>query len=522
MSFIRSVTTLGGWTLVSRLVGFLRDVCIAKFLGASLAADAFFVALRFPNLFRSFFAEGSLNVSFIPIFTGIFHEKGKKEALLFSKKVFALLFYTLLFLVLFVEIFMPFAMSLLAPGFSSIPGKLEFTTLLSRITFPFLMMISLVSLYSCILNSLGKFAAPAFTPTLMNLIMIGALFLLNPFLNSPALALSWGVFFAGIVQFLFLTYFVRKEGLVMTLSSPKETFSKKDSDVKLLLKRMIPGIFGSGIYQINLFFDVFLVSFLGAGAVSWLNYAHRLFQLPVGIIGVSIGTALLPLISRHIKTHENQKAYYQINRGLELALMMSLGAMFGLITLSTPIIRLLFQRGAFSFETTLHTAAALEAYAIGLPAYMLTKTLMPFFYAKGDTKTPVKIATVGLVLNIVFSLLLIPVLNYRGIALATGISTWVNLGQYIYLLKKEGEFHLDLLFKKRALRIVFSSLLMAGVLILTERLCLQNVVSWNEIKGLSLLIKVSSLIFIGGLTFVSSLFISKALSLKEIKLLFKR
>ncbi|MDD4519369.1 MAG: lipid II flippase MurJ, partial [Alphaproteobacteria bacterium] len=188
----------------------------------------------------------------------------------------------------------------------------------------------------------------------------------------------------------------------------------------------------------------------------------------------------------------------------------------------TPIIRLLFQRGAFSFETTLHTAAALEAYAIGLPAYMLTKTLMPFFYAKGDTKTPVKIATVGLVLNIVFSLLLIPVLNYRGIALATGISTWVNLGQYIYLLKKEGEFHLDLLFKKRALRIVFSSLLMAGVLILTERLCLQNVVSWNEIKGLSLLIKVSSLIFIGGLTFVSSLFISKALSLKEIKLLFKR
>lgn len=460
MSLLKSIATVSGFTMLSRIIGFIRDVLIARYLGATMLSDAFFVALRFPNLFRSLFAEGTLNVSFVPIFARILKEKGKDKARLFAKEAFSLLFYILLIFTILMEILMPYAMVVLAPGFDQIPGKIDITTQLSRITFPFLLAVSLVSLLSGVLNSLGRFAAAAFTPCLLNFMMIGFLVLLSPFMPNPAYALAWGVFTAGIVELIFLLWNMHRSGLFFGLWGPIKVIRCFSKDIKTLFKRMLPGVFGSGVYQINLFLDTFFVSFLMQGAVSWLNYAYHLFQLPIGIIGVAIGTALLPILSRYIHDGKIQKARHEMNRGLEVSLSMSLSSMIGLFILAVPIVAVLFERGAFTYEETVPTANALRAFSLGLPAYMLTKALAPFFYAKGDTVTPVKIATVGVVINAVLCLTLMQFWGHVGIALATGITVWINAGQYVYLLKKRGDFALDLLFKFRSVRILFSAVLM--------------------------------------------------------------
>ncbi len=464
MSLLKSVATVGGCTALSRVVGFIRDVLIARFLGASMMADAFFVALRFPNLFRSLFAEGTLNVAFVPLFSGEYQGHGRRRALVFSRSAFSFLFYVLLIFTAVVELIMPLLMFLLAPGFDSIPGKLELTTSLSRITFPFLMCVSLVSLYSGMLNSLGRFWAAAFVPVILNVSMIVSLYVLTPWIDSqaaPAYALAWGVLIAGIIELVFLYGHVRRHHLTFGLVRPSRALFRLSTQVKTLLKRMGPGVLGSGVYQINLFFDTLFVSFVGAGAISWLNYAHHLFQLPIGIIGVAIGTVLLPVLSRHIKAGEMQEANTQLNRAIEMSLALSLASMAGLIFLAEPIVHVLFERGAFTAVDTIHTSRALAVFAAGLPAYMLTKAFSPFFYARGDTVTPVKIAIAGVVLNAVLALSFMPFWGYLGIAAATGITVWVNALQYALRLKKQGDFHLDALFLYRLPRIIGAALLMA-------------------------------------------------------------
>ncbi len=468
MSLLKSIATVSGFTMISRIIGFIRDVLIARYLGATMLSDAFFVALRFPNLFRSLFAEGTLNVSFVPIFSKILKKKGKKRARLFAKEAFSLLFYILLIFTILIEILMPFAMIILAPGFDQIPGKIAVTTELSRITFPFLLAVSLVSLLSGVLNSIGKFAAAAFTPCLLNLMMIGFLVFFSPFMPNPAYALAWGVFVAGIVELAFLLWNVYKNDLFFGIWGPIQVIRCFSQDIKTLFKRMLPGVFGAGVYQINLFLDTFFVSFLIQGAVSWLNYAYHLFQLPIGIIGVAIGTALLPILSRCIQDGDYKKAHHEMNRALEVSLLMSVSSMVGLFILAVPIVSVLFERGAFTYEETLPTAYALKAFSIGLPAYMLTKSLMPFFYAKGDTATPVKIATVGVIINAVLCLILMQFWGHVGIALATGITVWINAGQYVFLLRRKGDFKLDNLFKFRVKRIFFATLLM-GVFLISSK-----------------------------------------------------
>ena len=468
MSLLRSIATVGGFTMLSRLIGFGRDVLIAAFLGATMYADAFFVAFRFPNLFRSLFAEGTLNVSFVPLFTENLKKKGEKEAENFASEAFSFLFYVLLLFVILMELAMPFATLLLAPGFDSIPGKIEATTYLSRITFPFLLFVSLVSLLAGVLNSVGRFAAAAFTPCILNLVMIYSLIWGTSFIDNPAVALSWGVFLAGIVESVFLYFCVKKAGYSIRLFSPIKTFLHISGELKKLFRRMLPGILGSGVYQINLFLDTFFVSFVGAGAMSWLNYAHHLFQLPIGVIGVAIGTVLLPVLSHYVAEGKIKEAVHDLNRGLEVSLAMSVSSMIGLIILARPIVTVLFQRGAFTAASTLPTATALQAFAVGLPAYMLTKALAPFFYARGDTKTPVRIAFFGVIVNAILCLTLMQFWGHVGIAMATGITVWVNAGQYIYLLKKQGEFSLDDLFKYRFVRIVGSALVMGALLFIGD------------------------------------------------------
>lgn len=467
MSLLSSIATVGGCTAVSRVVGFIRDILIARFLGASMMADAFFVALRFPNLFRSLFAEGTLNVAFVPLFSGELHSHGKAAAVQFARAVFGFLFYILLIFTVVMEIVMPALMFLLAPGFETIPGKLALTTELSRITFPFLLCVSLVSLLSGMLNSVGRFWAAAFTPTILNVCMIGFLLCVTPFIHSdsaPAYALAWGVLTAGVIEFCFLAWHIRRAGLGFGLTGPIRALRRLPTGVKTLLRKMAPGVLGSGVYQINLFLDTLFVSFVGAGAISWLNYANHLFQLPIGIIGVAIGTALLPVLSKHIKAGETERANEQLNRGLELSVALSISSMIGLMMLAHPIIGILFERGAFTATDTIHTARALTVFAVGLPAYMMTKALSPFFYARGDTTTPVKIAVVGVVINAILALTLMQFWGYAGIAAATSISVWINAGQYMVRLWRRGDFWLDQLIRYRLPRIVTAGLTMGIVL----------------------------------------------------------
>ena len=517
MSLIKSIATLSGFTLLSRLIGFLRDILIARFLGATMLADAFFVALRFPNLFRSLFAEGTLNVSFVPLFSQVMKEKGKEGAKQFAKDAFSLLFYILLFFTLVIELIMPWATLVLAPGFEEIPGKIEVTTYLSRITFPFLMAVSLVSLLSGILNSVGKFAAAAFAPSILNLMMILFLLIGTPFMENSAQALAWGVFWAGICEFLWLGWNVYKAGFFFGLKGPFKTLWHISSELKTLFKRMLPGVFGSGVYQINLFLDTFFVSFVGAGAVSWLNYAHHLFQLPIGIIGVAVGTALLPFLSRYLHEGKYQKALHDLNRGLEVSLVMSVASMIGLFILAIPIVSVLFERGAFTFQETIPTARALQAFAIGLPAYMLTKALAPFFYARGDTKTPVKIASLGVLINAILCITFMQFWGHVGIALATGVTVWINAFQYVFLLRKKGDFKLDILFKYRSVRILISGGVMAVFLLVSVFFLNTIYQNWLHLPHFIPFILLSVLIFGAMITYFGALLLMKGIRVKEMK-----
>jgi len=522
MSLLKSVATVGGCTAISRLVGFLRDILMARFLGASMMADAFFVAWRFPNLFRSLFAEGALNVAFVPLFTGQLHQKGKKSALEFAQSVFSFLFYVLLLFTILMEIIMPAVMFILAPGFDKIVGKLALATSLSRISFPFLLLVSLVSLFSGMLNSIGKFWAAAFTPVLLNLTMIFFLLCLTPFMSgpyAPSYALAIGIAVAGLLAFLFLLFHIKKAGFLFPLLSPFKVFGHLSKDVSLLLKKMAPGVLGSGVYQINLFLDTFFVSFVGAGAISWLNYAHHVFQLPIGIIGVAIGTALLPVLSKHIKLGEIKEANTYLNRGLEMSLIMSIPACVGLFMLAYPIIAGLFQHGIFNENDTLHTARALSVFAWGLPAYMATKSFAPFFYARCDTTTPVKIAIIGVILNSSMALIFMQFWGYAGIALATTCSVWINAFQYLFRLIKHPEFSFDGVFKFRLPRILFSVLIMAISIHLG--LLLENTF-FPDSSHFYKIILLGLNICISGTIYLLTLIITKGITLSQIKFILRK
>ena len=525
MALIKSIITVGGGTAISRVVGFVRDILIAHFLGASMMADAFFVALRFPNLFRSLFAEGTLNVAFVPLLSGELHTKGKQHARVFARSVFGFLFYILLLFTVVMEILMPHLMFLLAPGFDDIAGKMALTTSLSRITFPFLLFVSLVSLFAGMLNAVGKFWAAAFTPTILNLVMIVSLYVLTPFIinpYAPAYALSYGVVIAGVIEFSFLAWHVQKAGLSIGLMNPIRALFHVSRGVKTLLRKMAPGVLGSGVYQINLFFDTLFVSFVGAGAVSWLNYAHHLFQLPIGIIGTAIGTALLPVLSRHIKLNELSEATNQLNRALEISLAMSSASLIGLMCLAEPIVRILFERGAFTAIDSVRTAHALMVFAIGLPAYMLTKTVSPFFYARGDTSTPVKIAIVGVGLNAILALIFMQFWGYLGIALATGITVWVNAGQYIVRLYLKGDVRLDSLCQYRLPRILISGLIMGVFLIAARWGCHFISPDWTEKSTFSSAFLLFLLIGMAIIVYMTAILATKSILMRDIRMLIRR
>lgn len=451
MSLFRSIATIGGLTAVSRILGFVRDMLLAALLGAGPVADAFFVALRFPNLFRSLFAEGAFSAAFVPIFVGILATSGRTRAIVFAEQTLAVLTTALLAFVLAMEALMPLAIMLLAPGFIGGPS-FELAVEFSRLTFPYLLFISLTALQGGLLNALGRFAAPAATPILLNLSLITALLGTGPLMPTMGHALAWGVVVGGVAQFLWLLVSCGREGVWLRMPRPRLT-----PEIRRLLRRALPVAFGAGVYQVNVMAGTVLASLLPTGSVSYLFYADRLSQLPYGIIGVAVSTALLPLLSRQVRTGDSEAALHSQNRALEFAIFLMLPAAAALLVLAQPIIDVLFRRGEFGPLDVRQTAAALGAFALGLPALMLVKSLTPGFYAREDTKTPVKIAVLTAVLNVALAAFLMLWFRHVGIAAAASIANWTNALLLAVVLHRRGFLRFDERFRRRVPRTLLAT-----------------------------------------------------------------
>ena len=458
-SLFRAFATVGGYTLLSRITGFAREILTATFLGAGAVSDAFFVAFTLPNLFRSLFAEGAFSAGFVPIFAQRLERDGPVQAKQFADEAFALLSAVLLGFSILMILAMPLVLYLIAPGFENIPGQMERTTELARIAFPYLMFVSLTMLQSGVLNALNHYAVAAAAPVFLNITLIAALLIGVGTDGDRAVSLSWGVFAAGIVQFVWLAAECRRIGMRFKLVRPRLT-----SDVKRLLLRMVPVAFGAGIYQINILVNKTIASLVGEGAVSWINYADRVNLLPVGIFGVAIGVALLPLVTRQIQAGNEGAALANQNRAIEVSLLLTLPAAAGIAMLAGPITSVLFEHGAFTPKDRTAVAAALLAFSFGLPAYVLNKALTPAFFGRHDTKTPVKASAVALVVNIALNLAFMPYLGHVGIALGTSISAWLNATMLSFILHRRGHLVPDDRLKRRLPRMVLATVAMMAAL----------------------------------------------------------
>mgnify|MGYP001388545601 CR=1 FL=1 len=457
MNLIASTSTFGFFTLISRILGYVRDILIAVFLGTSLFADAFFVAFRLPNTFRRLFAEGTFNAAFIPSYAGAL-AKNKKRADQFAKNVFNLLFIILLFFVLIAEIFMPQLIFLIAPGFYKDPEKLNLAVSLSRITFPFLFFICLASFFGAILNSYNKFAAAAAAPIILNIILIGSLFF-SQFLNvSDVHMLSYAVSVAGFLQLVTLLFYVRKN--FKPILSIK---IKIDKQIKLFFQKLVPSIFSSGVTQINILVGTIIASFQ-AGAVSYLYYADRVYQINLAVAGIAVGTVMLPELSKYVKINNYNKINNLQNRALELCLFLSIPAAVALVIASKEIITSLFGYGSFNNDSVNNTALALTFFAFGVPAFSILKIFSNYFFARNDTKTPFYLSVFSVILNVLISVIFFKKIGFVIIPIATSISSWINVFLHFYFIKDRNLYNFDKKFVYKFPRIILSVVVMGTVL----------------------------------------------------------
>jgi len=441
MSLARKFITVGTNTMASRVLGFVRELLIAASLGAGPVADAFYAAFRFPNLFRRVLAEGAFNSAFIPLFSRALEEDGEDGARKFASQVLGTLFAILLVLTALVEMAAPFFVAtLIAPGFTDDADKFALTVALSRVMFPYLACMSLVAMLSGILNALHHYAVAAFAPVLLNIILIAVLsaaLLMDMPSQQIGLAMGWGVFAAGLAQLLLLSVAIRKAGFSLTMRRPAMT-----PGVRRLLVLAAPAAIAGGIVQINLFIGQIIAS-QKAGAIAILQFADRIYQLPLGVVGIAIGVVLLPELSRALKGKDFKRAGDYQNRSLSFALFLTLPAAAALCVIAEPVVRVLFERGEFTAETTRITARALGFFAPGLPAFVLVKVFSPGFFAREDTKTPMRIAGVTMIINVVVSLALFPSMAEAGIALATTLAGWANALLLFAMLVRNGYWPMD-------------------------------------------------------------------------------
>nr|WP_280842908.1 murein biosynthesis integral membrane protein MurJ [Pararoseomonas baculiformis] len=458
---MKGILTVGGWTMASRLLGFLRDMLIAASLGAGPIADAFFIALKLPNLFRRLFGEGAFNAAFVPAFASTLTLSGHEQARALAERMSTLMTLWLTLLATLGMIFMPQVLHVLAPGFTDEPIRFGLAVEMTRITFPYLVFICLTALISGVLNGLDRFAAAAGAPVLFNLLSMAALFALTPFVATPGHALAWGITVSGVAQLLLVWVAAARAGMPLRIvSRPRITPA-----VRLVLRRMGPGLVGAGVTQLNLAVDVIIASLLPAGAVSYLYYADRIGQLPLGVIGAAIGTAMLPLLVKQLRGGKPLAAHRTMNRALELSFALALPAAAAQAVLAWPIISALFMRGAFGELEAAATSAALTVYALGLPAFVLVKAYVPGFFARGDTATPVKVSIAIVALNLALNLILTRYIAHVGIALATGLSAWVNVIALAWILRRRNQWRPDRRLRRRLPRLLFATLAMTAVLI---------------------------------------------------------
>jgi putative peptidoglycan lipid II flippase len=461
MKLYRGVATVGAMTAVSRVLGFARDVLIAAVLGTSYAADAFFVAFRVPNMFRRLFAEGAFDAAFIPLFAKRLHAESQESARAFAAQALSCLTLLLVVFTILGEITMPWLMLLLAPGFADDPEKFALAVMLARIALPYLVCMALVALYTGILNAFGRFAVAAFAPTLLNVVLIAVLlgFIASGSENQGAagIALAWGVTVSGVLQVLVVLLAAIKIGMRVPWTRPRLT-----QDMRRLAALAAPGIVAGGMTQLTLIIST-VIATLQDRVVSWLYYAERLFQLPLGIIGVAVGVVLLPALSHKLRTGDHADVTASENRALEFALLLTMPAAIALFLAAHPILCVLFERGAFTPADTDATAAMLSAFALGLPAYVLIKVLHPSFFAREDTKTPMIFAGISMAANVVLSLTLFLTIGATGIAIATTLAGWINVGLLAAALKRREGLALDRTFRRRFLGIVAASALMGAL-----------------------------------------------------------
>lgn len=463
MSLLQSAMKVGGLTLVSRLLGFVRDQLIAFTVGTGPVAEAFFVAQRLPNLFRALFAEGAFNNAFVPQFAGKAEAEGAEKAYAFGRETLSVVFTWMIIFCALAMIFMPWLMPLLAPGFAGTPDKLALATELTRICFPYLGMMSLTALFGGILNSMNRFAAPAAAPIFLNIVVI-LMTLLAWHLglgNTPDTGrfLAWAVTLSGVVQLALLATSAAYAGANVVPTIPRLT-----ADVKKVLVLSVPGLISGGITQVNLLIATMLATGF-SGGVAFLYYADRLFQLPLGLIGVAIGVVLLPTLSRKLRAGDERGARDSQNRALEFALFLTLPAAAALIIIGRPILHTVFEHGEFTRADSFNVAPVLAAFALGLPAFTLTKIFQPGFYAREDTKTPMYFAIIAVAVNIAASLILSRYMAHIGIALATSIASWVNAVLLIATAVRRGDYASDPRFKSRLPRMVVSLVVMTAVLL---------------------------------------------------------
>ncbi|MCW8923864.1 MAG: murein biosynthesis integral membrane protein MurJ [Gammaproteobacteria bacterium] len=425
---LQSSLVVGSMTLLSRIFGLLRDITLATLFGASGGTDAFLVAFKIPNFMRRLFGEGAFSQAFVPVFSEYKETRSREELQDLINHVAGKLGGILLLITIIGSVAAPALVWLFAPGFHDEPERFQLTAEMLHITFSYIFFISLVAFAGGILNSFNQFSVPAFTPVLLNLTMIAAAIWLSPLMDEPLMALAWGVALAGLLQFLLQLPFLKKLGLI-----PKPSFKRHHDGVAKILKLMLPAVIGSSVAQINLLLDTIIASFLVAGSVSWLYYSDRLLEFPLGIFGIAIATVILPALSKQHARDSADEFNQTLNWAVRLVLIIAIPACIGLFTLAGPILASLFQYGEFTASDTYLSSLSLMAYMTGLPAMILIKILAPGFYARQDTKTPVRIGIIAMVSNMVMNLLFVVplvIVDYEaphiGLALATSCSAYLN------------------------------------------------------------------------------------------------
>ena len=507
MNLIKSTGTFSVFIIISRVLGYIRDVLIAIYLGSGPIADAFFVAFRIPNTFRRLFAEGSFNAAFVPSYSSEL-TIGKEKAKGFANDVFNFLMLGLLILVIVIEILMPGFVYLIAPGFYEDPNKIELTTLLTRITFPFLLFISLASFFSAILNSHNKFAVAAAAPIILNLILISIIFLAKKSSDALVVYLSYGVSAAGLLQLIFVYFYAKK------FFTPVLDFKLKvTKKIKIFFEKFLPGIFSSGVTQINILVGTIIASFQ-ASAVSYLYYADRIYQINLAIAGIAIGTVILPNLSRYIKTSNKKKINFVQNKSFELSLFLSVPASMALLVGSEQITSALFGYGAFDNNSVQNSAKALFYFALGLPAFAIIKIFSTFLFARNNTKSPFYYSLISVLINITISIIFFKQIGFIIIPIATTISSWINAILLFIKLSENNFFKLRNILNFSNFKILIVSSFSIYVFYLLLNTFEKHLSYDNEFKLFTIIL----LVLITILIYISISLITKTFKYSDIKL----